>query len=243
MYKINLLPSELQRDLSIDVRKLVKRAAVSLVAVILLAGYGSFLYSSYSTRKEIAKTEKYLNELNVTVKKVEEIKKQRETSEQSAQKLKELLNNRLAWSSVLEDLNHNLPVDVWLERIDLSHIDLQASTGASGQPKGQADAQAPQSQSQPAPAQPNPAQAGTGAVPEGKPPSGQSGTPAPSSPPVPNTLTIEGYSRTVPSIGVFVNNLSRMPYFTRVTLNEFAEDEKMGAIKFKVTAAIKEGGR
>ena len=239
MYKVNLLPTELQRDISIDFRKLVKRLSVSLLAITLLASYSAFLYSFYSNRKDIARTERYLNELRVTVTKVEDIKKQRQNNEQSVQTLRELLSKRLSWSPLLEDLNCNLPVDMWLESFDLSFTDLQTSTGAAGQSPGQPKALAPQAQ-----AQSKPAQTGNGASSDGQAPAaGQKGPLPPASLTVPNTLTLEGYSRTVPSIGIFVNNLNRMPYFNRVTLNEISEDKKYGAIRFKVTAMLKESGR
>ncbi|OPX88396.1 MAG: Fimbrial assembly protein (PilN) [Pelotomaculum sp. PtaB.Bin104] len=242
MYKINLLPPELQRDISIDIKKLVKRLSVSLVVMSVLAGYGTFLYSYISTKKEISQTEKYLNELQVTVKIVEDLKKQRQGNEHTIQIFTEMIDKRLTWSYVLDDFSRNLPVDVWLERIDLSYIDPQAAAGAAGQTKGQPN---PQSQPQQAQAQGQAkAQAGAGATPGGQaPPAGQKGQPQAVSPPVPNTMTIKGYSHTVPSIGVFINNLNKMPYFTRITLNELAEDDKSLAFKFKLTAAVKEVGR
>lgn len=239
MDKINLLPPELQRDISIDIKKLVKRLFVSLVVISVLAGYSTFLYSYLATKKEIAQTEKYWNKLQVTVKIVEELKKQRQGNEQTIQEFTAIIDKRLTWSYMLDDFSHNLPVDVWLEKIDLSFVDPQVVVGAAGQVKGQ------QAQIRPAQTQGRAgAQAGAGAtLEEQAPPAGQNGQSQAFSPPVPNTLTIEGYSHTVPSIGVFINNLNKMPYFTKVTLNELAVDNKSSAIKFKLTAAVKEGGR
>jgi len=232
MYKVNLLPPELQRDISIDIRRLVKRVAIFLVVIILVLGYSIFLYSFFSTKKEIVETEKYLNELQVTVKKIEDIKEQRQKNEQSVQQFKELVEKRLTWSYVLDDLNYNLPVDVWLASIELSFTDLQASTETVGQAPEQPKVHVPQ------------AQTGTRTVPGGQSlPAGQKEPLLSASPPVPNTLTVVGYSRTVPSIGIFINNLHKMPYFTKVTLNEIAEDENNAVIKFKITAMTKEGGR
>ncbi|MDD3653353.1 MAG: PilN domain-containing protein [Desulfotomaculaceae bacterium] len=243
MYKINLLPPELQRDISIDIKKLVKRVSVSLVVISVLAGYGAFLYSYVETQKEIAQTEKYLNELQLAVRIVEDLKKQRQDNEQTIKKFTEMIDQRLTWSYVLDDFSRNLPVDVWLERLELSYNETQAAAG-TGQVTGQPNPN-PQSQSsQPQTQGQTGAQAGATATKGGQAsPTGQQGQSQASAPPVPNTLTIEGYSHTVPSIGVFINNLNKMPYFTKITLNELAEDEKTLAIKFKLTAAIKEGGR
>jgi len=234
MYKVNLLPPELQRDISVDIRRLVKWLTVSLVVIILVLGYGIFLYSFFSTKKEIVETEKYLSELQVTVNRIEDIKKQRQKNEQSVQKFKDLVEKRLIWSYILDDLNYNLPVDMWLASIELSFTGLQVSTGTVGQAQGQPNAQASQMQIQ--------VQTGAGVVHGVQAlPEGQKGIAV--SPPVPNTLTIAGYSRSVPSIGIFINNLHKMPYFAKVTLNEIAEDKNNAVIKFKITAMTREGGR
>ncbi|MDD4170506.1 MAG: hypothetical protein PHD36_09710 [Desulfotomaculaceae bacterium] len=244
MYKVNLLPPELQRDISIDVKKLVKRVAVSLVAITLLVGYGIFLYSFFLTKDEIVKTEKYLNELQVTVKEIGALKHQRQSNELSVQKFNDLIIKRMTWSYVLDDLSDNLPVDVWLKSINLVFIDPQVATLSFGQGAGQPETQVPQAQQAQEQVQAMQAQAGVGVAPGGQVyPAGQKGPLLPASPPVPNTLTVEGYSLTVPSIGIYINNLNKMPCFTSVTLNEVVEDEEIAAIKFKLTAMIREGGR
>jgi len=217
MYKINLLPTELQRDLSLDVKGLVRRVSITITLILLLFGYGVFLFMGYLTQKEINDTEKYLNQISSTVKKVEGIKAQRVKNEESTKKFKELLNARLTRFPLLEDLSYNMPVDLWLDNVDMSYV---APANASGGATQGQTAAPPQAQGQAA-----------------------ADKKVPVSPPVPNTLTIEGYSRTVPSVGIFMNNLYRMPYFSSVVLNELKTDEKSGSVKFKLTAVLKEGGR
>ncbi|MDD4239611.1 MAG: PilN domain-containing protein [Desulfotomaculaceae bacterium] len=214
MYKINLLPLELQRDLSIDVKGLVKRVSITVTIILLLASYGVFLYLGYLTQREIADTQRYLNQITPAVKKVEAIKTQRVKDEESIKVYQGLLSARLTRFPLLEDLNHNMPFDLWLENVDISYV---ASKDAGK------DAQ---------PGQPATTTQAAG---------GKNG---PVSPPLPNTLVLEGYARSVPSIGFFVNNLYRMPYFSSVVLNEYEyEKPPKDRYKFKLTAALKEGGR
>jgi Tfp pilus assembly protein PilN len=143
MYKINLLPNELQRDLSIDIRGLVRRVTVTVTILLLLASYGVFLFMGYLTQKEINETQKYLNQISAAVKKVEGIKAQRVKNEESTKKFKELLNARQTRFPLLEDLSYNMPVDLWLENVDMSYVaPAKAATGtAQTQPAAQNQAQ------------------------------------------------------------------------------------------------------
>lgn len=230
MYKINLLPVELQRELSIDVKGLIKRVTATVFVIILLASYGVFLYMGYLTKREIADTERYLKQITPAVKKVEAMKAQRVKDEESAKIYKELLSARLTRFPLLEDLNFNMPFDMWLENVEMSYVAPKdgGKSGQNGQPAAETSGGATQGQ----PAAPPQAQT-----------QGASGKNGLVSTPLPNTLVLVGYARSVPSIGFFVNNLYRMPYFSDVVLNEFKWEQQKGGYKFKLTAALKEGGR
>ncbi|TEB06638.1 Fimbrial assembly protein (PilN) [Pelotomaculum schinkii] len=221
MYKINLLPAELQRDLSIDVKGLVRRVTVTIMVILLLFGYGAFLFMGYLTQKEISDTERYLSQISATVKKVEGIK-----NEESTRVFKELLNARQSRFPLLEDISYNMPVDLWLGNVDISYV-APKNAGKDGQP-GQ-----PSGNESSGYAQGQPVTATQSAT-------EKNGV---DSLPLPNTLIIVGYARSVPSIGFFMNNLYRMPYFSNVFLNELQWDEKEECFKFKLTAELKEGGR
>ncbi|MGI6491784.1 MAG: PilN domain-containing protein [Pelotomaculum sp.] len=220
MYKINLLPVELQKDLSIDVKGLVKRVSIAMTVILMFFGYGAFLFMGYLTQKEINDTERYLSQISSSVNIIEDIKAQRIKNEESTKRFKELLNTRLARSPMLVDLSYNMPVDLWLENIDLSYV-------APEQTAANASSGAAQEQT----AQPQP----QGQAPASK----QEAVSAPA----PNTFVLIGYSRSVSSIGVFMNNLYGMPYFSSVVLNELNTDEKSGNVKFKLTAQLKETGK
>ncbi|NLI11357.1 PilN domain-containing protein [Pelotomaculum propionicicum] len=54
----------------------------------------------------------------------------------------------------------------------------------------------------------------------------------------PNTISYKGISQTVPSIGVFIRNLTMLPYFEEVKLVKI-ESDLLGA-KFEITAKVKD---
>lgn len=75
-------------------------------------------------------------------------------------------------------------------------------------------------------------------TPEGKQPPGPQ-TPLPKEEP-PNTLVLEGASRSVASLGVYVRKLSNLPFFSQVSLNEFREQADE-TLSFKITCKLKSG--
>ncbi len=54
----------------------------------------------------------------------------------------------------------------------------------------------------------------------------------------PNVMTVKGFSRTVSSVGVFINKLCLLPYFYEVRLNNLNSESE--GIKFELTAIIRD---
>lgn len=204
MYKINLLPPELQQNNSTYVKKDFKRIlriiTVGGIVFVLLIFYGSFLFVLNSLERDIMETEAGLAQLQGTVKQVEEVRKQRLAEEHSVKNYKKLLAERKSWSALLEEIEARLPADVWLINVDAS------SSGAESQAES-----APRGISQLITTNPN-------------------------------GLTVEGYSRAVPSVGIFLNKLGHIPDLEEVSLYEIQEDSGRIALRFKITAALKESG-
>lgn len=61
-------------------------------------------------------------------------------------------------------------------------------------------------------------------------------------PPVPNTVSIQGESRSVLPVGVFVNGLLKVEYFSEVRINDIHENQEKGTLAFSITALVS-GGR
>ncbi|MCL6561369.1 MAG: PilN domain-containing protein [Firmicutes bacterium] len=200
MYKVNLLPPELQRDFSIDTRKLVNWSVFILIIASLSGAYALFLHSLHEVKIAVAGAGQYLESLRGDVALVEEVRKQRIKNEQTAKSLRGIQERRILWSNVLEEIELSLPSDMWLARLELARRDSQES----------------------------PELAGGGGF---------------TAKEAPNLLIFEGYSRSFSSVGIFANNLCRMPYFSRVILNDLKEDQKNTAARFKITVLIGGGGR
>lgn len=228
-YKVNLLPPELQRESIIDTRRLIRVAAVTLAVVTVLGGYGYFLLQLVLMKGELAEIRQRLAALEPTVARVNRLREERRTAEETTRVLKELLNTRLAWSGMLSDLNYALPRDVWLDKLTIykeqsKDAEKKGSTApgeGGGKPSGTTGS--------------NPVQPPAGGGP------GAAGT-QPVSPPRPDRMALEGYSHSVASVGVLVHNLNQLPYFKEVTLQEVVEDEKAGAWRFKILCVISGGG-
>jgi len=68
---------------------------------------------------------------------------------------------------------------------------------------------------------------------------------APQALPQPTRVTVEGGTNSLASVGVYLNNLCRLPYFKSVTLKELKEIKTGGQERvtvFTIEAALKEGG-
>ncbi len=74
-YKVNLLPTELQREGLIDVRRLVVISAVTLFLALTLGGYGAFLINYTLMKNDLKDTGAQLTALTPLVSRVEQIRK------------------------------------------------------------------------------------------------------------------------------------------------------------------------
>ncbi|MGQ9531245.1 MAG: PilN domain-containing protein [Desulfotomaculales bacterium] len=233
-YKVNLLPPELQRESIIDTRRLVRLAAVTLTVAAVVGGYGYFLLQLVMMKGELAETRQRLAALEPTVARVNKMREERRTAEETARALTQLLNGRLAWSGMLADINYALPRDMWLDKLEiLKQQQAQASEKKGGPAQGAGG---------------GPSSAGAGGTGGGPAATGgaagaggaRAGAAA-AAPPRPDAVVLEGYSRSVASVGVLVHNLHESPHFKAVTLQEVTEDAESGAWRFKILCVLPGG--
>lgn len=225
-YKVNLLPPALQRESVIDTRRLVRLAAVTLVAAAVVGGYGYFLLQLVLMKGELAETRQRLAALEPTVARVNKMREERRTAEETARALTQLLNGRLAWSGMLADISYALPRDMWLDKLEiLKEQQAPAGEKKGGSAQGTGGGQSP---------------AGAGAQ-SSTTTGGAAGAQAGAAPPRPDRVVVEGYSRSVASVGVLVHNLHESPHFKAVTLQEVAEDAERGVWRFKILCVLPGG--
>lgn len=214
MYRVNLLPPKLQREGTLDVRRLLLVGLTTLLAASLVGGYGVFILTFWSAKSELAATEQQIAALAPAVARVQAMKTERKDLEEALQEYDSILSKQQMWSDILLDFSHITPIDVWLTSLEIVYKGTEPAKGASG--------------AQSAPAQ---AKAQSG----GSQSSGQVSVDQLQS--KPNTMLLKGYSRTVPSIGIFVNNLHQYPYFLDVQLNRILRDPQGN--QFEITATLK----
>jgi len=215
MDKINLLPEELQPGLDIDIRKLVLNGVIILALLGMLSAYGIFLYRFYITKNELVQAYAELTRLRPKVAEVETIKQQRLNIESKVKVLRGLVEEQQTWSAMLDDLNVIIPIDAWLTGITI-YYEPDFDPSAAKKENGDENTKGKNVQKK-ANTKDSVTQQGMH---------------------TPNAVTLEGKSRSVASVGVFVHNLNQLPHFTRVRLNGVYENFSEGTVTFSITAAV-----
>ena len=216
MYKVNLLPPEQKK---VDKRRLTMVALCSVLIGIMMICYGKFLYNAYNLRQQLQNVETELTQYQVEVANVKKLMVKNEQNEKAVEALQEIIDMKKIWGSTLDDINLNMPVDLWLTGLQIvdDKTKLPQEFAITSQPT-QAGKEANQA-----------AQAVTGN------PSEQTIIPNP-----PNVIIIEGKSYTTPSIGVFQKHLTNLVYFSSVQLENMEVDDEDGTFKFTINAILKE---
>lgn len=210
-YKVNLLPPKLQREEIVDVRRLLIITGVTLLIAVILGSYGVFIISFYNAKNELSAAKAQLATLNPVAARVEKMRAERVQLEQTIDEYNLILKSQKQWSDLLGDINRIMPVDLWLVGLEITYTQPEQKAAGQGSQTG-------------APAQ--------------KQVSGNSGAAKqPEAVPRPNAVIFKGSSRTVASIGVFINGLTRLPCFQEVRLDKVGEGTD--GIQFEITAFLK----
>ncbi|RJQ30620.1 MAG: hypothetical protein C4589_02825 [Peptococcaceae bacterium] len=210
-YKVNLLPSELEHRMGVSTRRLIVTATVTVVISLMLAAYAFFLVQAQLSRSELAVVQQRLTVASVRAKEANSLKQRRQQADASYKVKEELVDGRLVWAGMFDDINVNVPVDLWLTSMKVYP---EGKTEEPGKNSGK----------------PEP------------PKGGQPDKTAVVAPARPSKVVIEGAAWTVPSIGVFLNNVVSLPYFNDATLEEFHFDEELMATVFSISVSVKGGG-
>lgn len=218
MYKVNLLPDYLQpkRISSGSIRQLI----YFLLFMLLLALYAGFLHvKSLSLASQFAKEKIELDKLQPQLSKIKSLKTATQARQKQYLALSQIINNRLIWHQFLEDLPLALPADTWLNSIEINRMDKIPQNGgfvSSGFKRSSKNI-------------------------EKKSESKETSKLEQPSLPVPNVIYLTGSCWNMGSVGVLVDNLCLLPYFTAVELVEADLDRQRGYIKFEIAAKIKGG--
>lgn len=109
MNTLNLIPPHIKSAESN--KKIFSLVFTGFFILILIAGisYGALFTINYLTKNEIAETNQRLTEENTKLKDLEQIEKDVNEINAKLQKIASLKKDRVLWSQVLTDLNHNTP--------------------------------------------------------------------------------------------------------------------------------------
>lgn len=212
LYKVNLLPPRLQREGVIDIRRLIAAAGAVLGATVILGCYVIFLINFTVIKTELTETKAQLASLAPVTARVEGITRERTEIEETIKELDGITSKHIAWSSLLYDLGSAAPADLWLTGLDISNKDAAAGEQAANQGTAAPALNRSSDNSR------------QGADPYTR----------------PNLVTCKGLARTMPSIGMFMNNLLALPYFEDVKLAKVNSVNE--GVEFEIIARIKDKG-
>ncbi|ACA59488.1 PilN domain-containing protein [Candidatus Desulforudis audaxviator] len=194
MYKINLLPPELQKDVSVDMGRLKKLLVLAAVFVVLVGSYGSFLWQYHARNAELAQLRAQVALVKPIAEQVDALAARSAENEKRSAELETLLLGQIRWTRLLNDINYNLPADVFLGVIRAGRVEDVPVLGGFASPSGlKADKTA-------------------------------AGKAEPQGLVLPNVITIQGVAQSTASIGVLINNLYSLPYFELVQLKYLEEE-------------------
>jgi len=219
MYKVNFLPTKLQREGVIDIKRLLTVTAATLLIAMGLGSYGIFVINFLNTKNELALKKQQYNSLIPIVNRVENIKSERKELEATGEEYKYILAGYTTWSDLFFGLSSITPVDLWLTELQVTYK--QTDQNAKGNSTQKSASSPPD----------------TGAAKNAKQASSQKQKDFDVFP-LPEIVIFKGYSLTVPSIGIFINNLYHAPRFDNVKLNRIITENE--AIKFEITAYVKD---
>jgi len=221
-YTINLLPEELRPRPLVETRRLGMIAAATVAGAAVVVGAGAAGLNFIHQRTALREVTAELTYLQPAAARYDAEKAQERKYQTDARTLEGLVSKQRYWKPVLDQIAAVLPVDAWLDSMDLSY---QNGALSSGGPTGKIPAA-------PAGAAPRASVSVTGSV-----------------PPPPNVLVIKGSARSFASIGIFEQNLSvtlpgaagfgqaGRPLFQQVTLDQVTENNG-GEWQFTLTCHL-----
>ncbi|WP_073164376.1 PilN domain-containing protein [Desulfofundulus australicus] len=132
MYRVNLLPPKLQREGTIDVRRLFLLAGIT----VLLAGFVGlcvfFPLNYFLMKNELELTRQQIAELEPVVNRVQALRKERQDLEKAVAEYRTIFRERKTWSSFISGLDSITPVDLWLMGLEISHRQEPGERGEGG---------------------------------------------------------------------------------------------------------------
>ncbi|GAV25941.1 hypothetical protein ciss_18740 [Carboxydothermus islandicus] len=117
MYKANLLPPELKKDVEIDTKKLAILAGATAIVTIIIFAFIGFMVRVYYLEKDLEVKKANIVQLQKIAQKVNETKNEISLLNKEKEAFLELKQKRLVFTVILTDINLNIPKNTWLTEI------------------------------------------------------------------------------------------------------------------------------
>lgn len=235
MYEINLLPPELQKKVAIDVSKMLVPLVVVVILIVMGGSYWLLQMKQYQAAAETARIDVRLNEISPLVRKIERMKRERLDGEKKIKTYRQITAQRATFIPMLNAIAQTMPVDMWLTDISLENRREYAARGGFASPPGVLAMN-----EQPEDINNKPGNNTFSSDSKDNDPDGEEGV---KEVPPPNLVVLKGVSYSPASVGVFINNLSGLPYFRNIDLIETSVKKLEGSTgqAFCIEARLREG--
>lgn len=133
MDTLNLIPPQIK--LAEKNKKLFSVLSTTLILLIVMASitFGALFAINYFTNNEIAQVNQSLAEEKAKLKNLEQIENDVIAINSKLEKITTLQKDRILWSSILADLNHDTPEQVVIDTFTTGATDLKVTINGSAE--------------------------------------------------------------------------------------------------------------
>lgn len=133
MSTINLIPPQIKSaENNKKIFSLVFSAFFVLILVTVIT-YGALFTINYLTKNETAETNERLAEESAKLKNLEQVEKDVNEINAKLQKISSLQKDRILWSQVLTDINHDTPEQLVIDSFTATTKDKKVTINGSGE--------------------------------------------------------------------------------------------------------------
>ena len=133
MSTLNLIPPQIKSaENNKKIFSLIFSAFFILILIAVIA-YGALFTINYLTKNEIAEANERLAEENAKLKNLEQVEKDVNEINAKLQKIASLQKDRVLWSQVLTDLNHDTPEQLVMDSFTVTTKDNKVTISGSAE--------------------------------------------------------------------------------------------------------------
>lgn len=117
MPQVNLLPEELRPKPLLSNAKVLTALGAGLVMVLLLSAAGGWFWYLNNLESKLADIAQQRQQLKQQLAEVDQLEQRISDKQAQLKELQAVVNNRLRWAKVFDDVGQNFPKELWLESL------------------------------------------------------------------------------------------------------------------------------